>query len=391
MTKLRKYYILSTSLIIMICLGGVYGFSVYVPPLIAEHALTLTQTQIIFGMTITSFAVVFVIAGILLKKIGPRASVMISAGLFTAGYLIASFSNGNFFLILAGMGVFGGSGIGFGYISALTTPLKWFPRRKGLITGASVAGFGGGAVLLTQLVNYMLSLSIPILLIFRIIALSYGPAVFLCGLAISLPKTINAIDKTFDLRKLLKDKIVWVLASVMFLGTLSGLIIIGNIKPIGLAFGLNDLMATLAISFFAVGNSLGRIIWGKLTDILGGERSITFSLIFSSVAILFLLGAKNELSFLLVAFLIGMGFGANFVLFATEVSHIYGIENLANIYPSVHLSYGIAGVISPVIGGWVLEATGSYTFPILFSSLIAMLGLITFISFKKTIMARIRK
>jgi MFS transporter, OFA family, oxalate/formate antiporter len=391
MSRARKFIILILSVTIMVCLGGVYGFSVYIPPLMAEHALSATQTQVIFGFTITSFAVIFVVAGIILKKIGPRSSAMISAGLFCAGYLMASFSKGNFYLILAGLGILSGASIGFGYVSSLTTPLKWFPKKKGLITGISVAGFGAGAVLLTQLVNFMLSRAIPVLVIFRIIALGYGAVVFLCALAIRLPKTASKVNGTFDLKDLLKDKIVWVLLVVMFLGTLAGLIIVGSIKPIGLAFGLSDFIATLAISFFAIGNALGRIIWGKLTDILGGERSITFSLIFTSIAILFLLGVSTSASFIIVAFLIGMGFGANFVLFATEVSHIYGVENLENIYPSIHLSYGVAGVVSPVIGGVVLEVTGSYTFPIIFASLIAITGLIVFISFKKTIVAHIKK
>ena len=381
MSRARKFIILIVSVTIMVCLGGVYGFSVYVPPLMAEHSFSATQTQLIFGFTITSFAVTFVIAGIILKKIGPRYSSMISAGLFTAGYLMASFSQGNFYLILAGLGILSGSGIGFGYVSSLTTPLKWFPRQRGLITGISVAGFGGGAVLLTQLVNYMLSRAIPVLSIFRIIALGYGAVVFLCALFIIFPKTVNNGNGVFTLRDLLKDKVVWVLLSVMFLGTLAGLIIVGNIKPIGLSFGLSDFIATLAISFFAIGNALGRIIWGKLTDILGGERSIAFSLIFTSIAILFLLGVSSSASFIIVSFLIGMGFGANFVLFATEVSHIYGVENLENIYPSIHLSYGVAGIASPMIGGLVLEATGSYTFPIIFASLIAIIGLIVFITF----------
>jgi MFS transporter, OFA family, oxalate/formate antiporter len=391
MSAIKKYLVLLASVIIMICLGGVYGFSVYVPPLISEHGLSITQTQTIFGFTITSFAIVFVVAGIILKKIGPRLSAMICSGLFTSGYLLASFSGGNFILILIGLGVLSGSGIGFGYIASLTTPLKWFPKRKGIITGVSVAGFGGGAVLLSLLVNYLLSGGMPVLDVFRIIALSYGAAVFLSSLALSLPLKTVLADGIFNLKMLVKDKVVWVLLVVMFLGTLAGLIIIGNIKPIGIVYGLGDLSATLAVSFFAIGNSLGRIMWGKITDLVGGEKSITFSYIFSAIAILFLIAARGQVSFIIVIFLIGMGFGANFVLFATEVCHIYGIHNLENIYPSIHLSYGVAGVISPIIGGYLIDLTGGYTFPILLASLMAVIGLLTFLGFKRTILSHIKR
>lgn len=169
---MKKYLVTLASFLIMLCIGGVYAWSIFVPPLKLEHGLMTAQTQLIFGFTIASFAIVMIPAGRIEKKRGPRITAIIRAILFMAGYLIASFSCGHVSLLLIGVGIFSGAGIAFGYVTSLATPIKWFPEYKGLITGISVAGFGGGAIILSRLVKAMLADGIPVLQIFRIIGIS---------------------------------------------------------------------------------------------------------------------------------------------------------------------------------------------------------------------------
>jgi len=169
----------------------------------------------------------------------------------------------------------------------------------------------------------------------------------------------------------------------MFSGTFSGLLIVGNLKPIGLSYGAAKVYATIAISMFAIGNSLGRIIWGRIMDSHGGKKTITTALlVMAVVVVLVLVLSSNSLLFIIVALLVGFGFSANFVLFATEVTHIYGIENLNNIYPSVHLSYGVAEIIGPIIGGKLFDINGSYDLAIIIATSISAIGAVAYITIR---------
>jgi OFA family oxalate/formate antiporter-like MFS transporter len=321
-TKMKKFINLLSSILIMICLGGVYAWSIFVPPLRTEHGLTTAQTQLIFGFTIAIFTITMIFAGRMEKKRGPRLTASIGAILFGSGYLLASLSGGRVILLLIGIGILSGAGIGFGYLSSLVTPTKWFPQYKGLITGLSVAGFGGGAILLSFLVKVFLERGTPVLNIFRILGISYGVIIFLSALVFSVPEEANreTVEKPLNINGLVKDIKLWTLFLGMFTGTFAGLLIIGNLKPIGLSYGISEEAATIAISFLAAGNATGRVIWGRFSDILGGRRSTIIALLFLSLSTFMLpLGARYDVTFILLSFTIGLSFGANFVLFATEV------------------------------------------------------------------------
>ena len=146
-----RYIILIASVVIQICLGGIYAWSELVPALEETVGLSIAQTQIIFGCLFGVFTVSMVLAGKLLYRFGPRVLAGVAGLFFGAGYLVASYSGGSFPLMLLGISLLAGIGTGTGYVCPLTTCMKWFPNHRGLVTGISMAGFGGGAVLLSAL------------------------------------------------------------------------------------------------------------------------------------------------------------------------------------------------------------------------------------------------
>ncbi len=379
-TAYKQVLSIISSVVIMVCLGGLYAWSVFVPLLKTEHGLNTAQTQFIFGVTIAVFTMTMILAGKVLEKRGPRQTAFISALLFIAGYLTASYSGGQFYLLLVGIGILSGAGIGFGYVCALSTPLKWIFRRKGLLTGITVAGFGAGAIFLSQVVESLALSGMPVLTIFRIIGIVYGIVVLLSALALFTPPSITPqkTDVTVNAGMLTKSVRFWAIAGGMFAGTFSGLLIMGNLKPIGLSFGVGEEAATLAIAIMAVGNATGRIAWGYVFDGIGGKRSITLALSFLAVSTLaLLLGVRGELIFLLISFAVGLGFGANFVLFAAQVSHVYGVAKLGLVYPLIFLAYGAAGIVGPLVGGWLFDIMLSYNVAIMFSAIISAGGGVT--------------
>lgn len=357
---MKKYVILLASLLIQTCLGGIYAWSTFVPPLIEDYGLTPTQTQLVFGVTIAIFTVAMIFAGRLQNRYGPRIVAVLGGLFFGAGYVLASFSNGSFIQIFAGIGLLTGIGIGFGYVCPLATCVKWFPENKGLITGVSVAAFGAGAILLTWLAESALARGVNVLMIFRGIAMLYTVLILAGAVFLSVPQGSLDGEVKQAYTAAHKSRPFWLLFIGMFCGTFAGLLVIGNLKPIGLDIGIEPLYAAMAISAFSVGNGCGRIAWGCLID-KAGSRVIPLSLLTLALAVLALLVITGiDKGFVMIAFLIGFSFGACFVLYAASVGSLYGPQALGSVYPWIFLAYGISGIFGPTAGGLLYQTTGSY-------------------------------
>ncbi|HMA62058.1 MAG TPA: MFS transporter, partial [bacterium] len=163
----NKWVNLIAGIIIQTILGGIYAWSIFVPHLINNYGLSKGQCGTIFGVSIAVFTLAMTLAGRILSRRGPRFTASIGAVLFLVGYLIASFSGGSFIILLVGIGLFAGSGIGFGYVCPLSVGMQWFPKHKGFITGVAVAGFGGGAIILSSVASHFLNAGMNVLIFFR--------------------------------------------------------------------------------------------------------------------------------------------------------------------------------------------------------------------------------
>ncbi|MCA1809119.1 MAG: MFS transporter [Kiritimatiellia bacterium] len=365
--RLKRLLLLPAIVVMQTCLGGVYAWSAMAPPLQASFGFSAGQTQLIFGLTIATFTGVMVYAGRLLGTHGPRRLALLGGLLFGAGHLMAAASQGRFLWLMAGFSLLGGTGIGLCYVSALTTGVQWFPRHKGLVTGVAVAGFGAGAVLLSALITGLLAAGWTVLQVIGAIGWGYG--VIICLAAICLFQHNNSCAAAASDITIWRDPLFRGLATGMFCGTFAGLLIIGNLKPIGLDNGLSQATATAAIGFFAVGNAIGRISWGWLADRLG-YASIVISLLFLAVSLMLL----TSISFTAGAFLVGLGFGACFVVYATQVAAHYGPAHIAEIYPLIFLAYGAAGITGPTLGGLLYDLTQTYTWAITLGTAVALIG-----------------
>jgi OFA family oxalate/formate antiporter-like MFS transporter len=356
-----RYIILLASVVIQVCLGGIYAWSTLVPHLVESVDLTVTQTQVIFGLSFGVFTVSMVFAGRLVRPWGPRVIASVGGLLFATGYLVASRSDGSFPQLLLGISLLAGIGTGAGYVCALTTSMKWFPDRKGLVTGITMAGFGGGAVLLSALAEYLLSSGVDVLTVFQGIGLVYGAAILIAALVLRFPTAGQAAQAHAapPLDRLVRDPFFLSLVLGMFCGTFAGMLVIGNLTPMALAVGLPALPAAAAVSVFAIGNAAGRITWGWIAD-RTSEWMIPVKLAALGLPLVLLAGVSAAAPFIAVSFAIGFGFGACFVLYAAQVAARYGLSSVAAVYPLVFLAYGAAGILGPSLGGWLYDQTLSY-------------------------------
>ncbi|AKJ63375.1 MFS transporter [Kiritimatiella glycovorans] len=356
----KKYLVLVGSLIIQACLGGVYAWSTFVPPLIADYGLSPVQTQLIFGTTIIVFTVAMIFAGRAQSRTGPRPVAAAGGLMFGAGYAYAAFSGGGFAHILLGIGVLSGIGIGMGYVCPLATCVKWFPEHKGLVTGVSVAAFGCGAIVLSSMAEHILARGIDVLAVFGWIAALYTVLIIAGAMLLDVPESTGGAEQQAIPAGVFRSRPFWTLCAGMFCGTFAGLMVIGNLKPIGLSIGIDPLQATMAIGAFAIGNGLGRIVWGWVLD-RAGVVAIPLSLAVLTVAVIALnLVPGMNAGFVAAAFCIGFGFGSCFVVYAAHLGTLYGPEAVARVYPLVFLAYGFSGIAGPTAGGMLFELTGRY-------------------------------
>jgi OFA family oxalate/formate antiporter-like MFS transporter len=380
---MKRYLVLLASIVIQACLGGIYAWSAFAPALHEVHGLPMARIQLTFGMCVTSFTLVMVLAGRLQQSLGPRIVAAIGGVLFGCGYVLASFCGGRFWLFLAGAGVVAGAGIACGYICPIATCIRWFPQRKGLVTGLAVAGFGGGAVVLSAIASALFARGFDVLEIFRWVGLSYGCAIVVAACFLFVPDEPMHASRSEEtpMVPLLAGRDFRMLFAGMFAGTFAGLLTIGNLKPIGLAGGISPGLATMAISSLAIGNACGRVIWGWVSDRIQGH-AIPLSLGFLSLSVLALMVAGDfGGGFVAAAFLIGFGYGACFVLYAAAVARLFGPAAVGRTYPLVFLSYGVSGTLGPATGGWLFDLTQSYWSALVVAAALPGIGSVVYAMF----------
>lgn len=376
---MKKYLTLFSSFIIMLCIGSVYAWSLIAAELIENYSFSASQSQVIFGTLIAIFPVTMILAGHLGKRIPYRYFGYTAGILFMAGYSLAGFSQGRFIVVFLGIGLLAGVATGFGYWSALTAPVLWFPGKKGLVTGITAAGFGLGAVMMAEISEVLLNKGFSVFRLLQTIGISYGLIMLLFSSFIFVAdnQEIKVVEKV-KITALMTTAKFKKLFFGIFLGTFAGLLVIGSLRFLGSQHGITDHILVLGIAVFSLANFMGRLVWGGLSDHWGAGSCIFLALLIQSMAILSLNTILSDYSFLLLSSLIGFNFGGNFVLFARETAHLYGVANLGMVYPYVFIGYAIAGITGPVSGGLIYDLTGSFFYSIILASLMSLTGSLVF-------------
>lgn len=378
MGKLRGYIVLAVAVVMQTCLGGVYAWSVFIPQLQQNFGYQNWQTQLVFGTTIFTFTFSLIVTGRMQDRFGPRPMAIASGLLLSAGYLI-SWRGGHYFpLLLLGNGVVVGLAIGAGYVCPIATAVKWFPHRRGLVSGLAVAGYGSAAIILMAIAERLMARGWEVLDVFGVVGVIYGPIVVLCGLLLFLPGPIEHREMAaFRRASLVRDQRFWWLVVALFTGSFPGLILLGNIRIIGEWLGNDIRVALAALVAVAIGNSLGRVLWGFVYDWLGGRNSVLLLLSTTSVsAMLIAVAGANGAAFIAAAFAVGFCYGGGFAIYAPQTVRIYGPAVMGSVYPFILLAHGLTAVAGPSIVGWIHDTWASYMPGLVGGGAIALTGLL---------------
>jgi len=366
------------AILIQLALGAIYAWSVFTPSLV-EAGWSKENTQWVFAIGLASFAIVMVFAGKKLTTWGPQKLAWIGGIVLGLGYLLAGLVGGtSFWALLLLIGLIGGAGIGFAYVVPIAVGMRWFPDKKGMITGLAVAGFGFGAMLWVKLAGQWGNLigNMGLSTTFVIYGIAFAAMVIIGGLWMKFPpsgwrpkgfkatQTASANDsKTLEFTSSeMLSKVQFYLIFLTFVFSAgAGLMSIGLMKLYPMEALQNAGMSAIQASaiagtamavFFSLANGLGRIVWGLLSDTLGRKTSIIIMTATQGIiVILFTYLAGNEVLLYLGAALIGFNFGGNFALFPTITADTFGAKNVGQNYPFVFLAYGVGGILGPILGG----------------------------------------
>ncbi|QGT98679.1 hypothetical protein SYNTR_0086 [Candidatus Syntrophocurvum alkaliphilum] len=359
----NRWIVVFGAVLIQLCLGAVYSWSLFNAPLIELHGWEASGVVLTFSITIATMSVFTIIAGRVQDKIGPRWVATAGGVLLGLGVILASQATSLWQLYLC-YGLIGGAGVGTAYVCPLATCVKWFPDKRGLISGIAVAGFGAGALIFTPLINVFLASSgvsqtFVYLGIIYLIAVSIG-AQFLkvppdgyVPEGWTPPETTSGTNQTdFSTGQMLSTPQFYLMWVMYLFGCLAGLMVIGLAADIGVNLvGLTAATASTAVMIIAIFNATGRIIWGTLSDVLGRITSLIIMYILATAA-MFLMSyiTMTFATFLILCSLIGFCFGGFLALFPSLTADYYGTQNLGTNYGIMFLAYGSAAIVGPIIG-----------------------------------------
>jgi OFA family oxalate/formate antiporter-like MFS transporter len=376
---MNRWMVVLGAVLIQLCLGAIYAWSVFTKPL--ENAgWSKAETQGVFAAGLATFAIIMVIAGRIMPKLGPRVVAMAGGVVLGLGYLLAGLIGGTSFTgIFILIGIVGGAGIGLAYVVPIAVGMRWFPDKKGLITGLAVAGFGFGALLWVKLAGSwgQLIATQGLGTTFIIYGIIFLVAVVIGGIWMKYPpegwkpegwsppkqeggdKLTGAVD--FTSGEMLKTPQYYMILFTFIFGASAGLMSIGLMKLFPMialqANGIEEAAAsaiagTAMAVFFSLANGIGRIAWGTISDKLGRKLSVALMMgIQGIIVILFQWMAGTPALLYVGATLIGFNFGGNFALFPTMTADTFGTKYIGQNYGWVFLAYGIGGIFGPMLGG----------------------------------------
>jgi len=412
----HRWFIVAMATLLMICLGTVYAWSYFQTPIMKAYGWSTTQVSLIFSFTILFLGVAAAIGGVVLPRVGPRRLAVSGSILFSLGYAVAALalSIKSLALLYIGYGFIGGTGLGLGYVTPVTTIAKWFPDRKGLATGIVVMGFGFGALVMSKvLAPLLLSLTgndlVTTFLLFAVLffAITMTSLSFLrtpppdWKPGASPSKTVPSPLEAFRAAKgdILSAR--FLLLWLMFFCNISaGITVVGFQSPMFQKLLAQSNPALTSVALAAMGatliavtsifNGVGRFFWGAVSDRVG--RIATFRIMLGSELVIFILLIITHQPILFAALLcwVLLCYGGGFGIMPSAVAELFHPNKMTVIYGAALTAWSAGGVVGPQITAFIQDrvperaSTLSFIVGACFVALGFMLSLIIQIGPKKS-------
>ena len=389
-TSSNRWGIALAGVIMQIALGAVYAWSVFRIPLTKAFGWTISQVTFTFTLAILMLGFAAFVGGLWMRKSGPRR-VAIAAGIFYGGgVFLASLSAGHLYWLYFSYGFLGGIGLGLGYIVPVATLVKWFPDKRGMITGIAVAGFGAGA-LITAPIASRLIVNVGVLKTFAVLGIAYLIAVVVPALFMKDPpagyrpegwqpseaQKRERAGTDYTLSQALGRWQWYALWAMLFLNTSAGISIISQAAP--MAQEITRVSAAVAagmVGIISIANGAGRFLWAWFSDLVGRRAVFLTMFLLQAALFWFITDVSSFSAFTALAFIILLCYGGGFGTMPAFAADYFGPANVGSIYGLMLTAWGFAGVLGPTLIARIRQSSGHYAQALHVISIIALVSAI---------------
>ncbi|MEU1303909.1 OFA family MFS transporter [Streptomyces shenzhenensis] len=374
-----RWLVPPAALSVHLAIGQAYAWSVFKPPLEAALHLDGTQSALPFQLAIVMLGLSAAFGGTLVERNGPRWAMTVALVCFSSGFLISALGawTEQYWLIVLGYGFVGGIGLGIGYISPVSTLIKWFPDRPGMATGIAIMGFGGGALIASPWSAQMLESfgadPTGIALAFLVHGLSYAVFMALGVFLVRVPRPADraaaaggpsaAEGVRVSARSAVRTPQFWCLWIVLCTNVTAGIGILEKAAPMITDFFADSsgpVSASAAAGFVALlsaANMAGRIGWSSTSDLIGRKNIYRVylgvgALMYLTIA---LFGDSAKPLFVVCALVILSFYGGGFATIPAYLKDLFGTYQVGAIHGRLLTAWSTAGVLGPLIVNWIAD------------------------------------
>ena len=374
MKSVNRWVIAIAGVFLQIALGAVYAWSVFRIPLSKQFGWSISEVTLTFTISIFMLGFAAFAGGLWMNRVGPRIVALTGGAFYGVGVFLTSFSANKLWWLYLSYGFIGGIGLGLGYIVPVATLVKWFPDRRGLITGIAVGGFGAGALITAPVASRLIQ-TVGVLPTFAYLGIAYFIVTIIASLFMQNPpegwqpagwtpsakQTAQRATRDYVLSEALKTWQWWALWLILLLNTSAGIAVISQEGPIFQE--LTKVSAVIAggmVGIASLGNGVGRVFWAWLSDLI--TRRVTFAVMFILQVFLFWFLPSIALPALMttVTFIILMCYGGGFGTMPAFTADYFGPKNVGPIYGLMLTAWSFASVFGPLYIARMRETAGNY-------------------------------
>lgn len=386
MKTTNRYLVAACGVLLHLMLGSTYAWSVYRNPIMTETGWSQSAIAFAFSLAIFCLGLSAAFMGRLVERFGPRLIGTISAILYAGGNALTGLAIDveSLPLLYLGYGILGGLGLGAGYITPVSTIIKWFPDKKGLATGLAIMGFGFASLLTSPVAQWLID-KVGLVTTFYVLALIYGLVMLVSAQGIKRPSQSD-LDRLSPgstsqnpvsgllAKEALKRSEFYLLWLILFINIACGLGLISVVAPMAQDLaGLSAEKAAVVVGLMGIFNGFGRLLWAALSDYIGRPRVVALVFVTNILMTLALWRIPNAPVFVITMAILMTCYGAGFSLIPPYLSDLFGTKELAALHGYILTAWAMAALVGPMLLSVTYERTGSYQLTLI--SFIALYGL----------------
>ena len=405
----KRRWICVAGILMQLCLGTIYAWSIFKNPLMTTHGWTNTQTQGAFMIQIAVFACSVAFGGVIVDKKGPRQVGLCGGAIFGVGLILAGYANtiGSLMLLYLSYGILVGLGGGLGYICPLTTLIRWFPDKRGMITGLAVMGYGLGAFVMGNIgpalilkvglsgTFYLWGIISLVIVLGMMLLLSNPPENWLPN-AESLDSNVSAtLSNPFTFSEAIRTRQFWILWLIIFIPISAGLGLISQISPMAqdlMAKGIEGaipadkmkaiiLFSGTIVAFAGISNGIGRIFWAWISDIMGRKTILATMFIIQTLGYVLLAKTGQVWIFTVIVCCLIACYGGIMSCLPAMAADQFGAKHIGKIYGVLFTANALSGIVGPFINAYIKDVTNSFGIALYLEAGMLVVGLLLVITF----------